>query len=91
MGKAKPTDGYFTYIARCADDTLYSGWTRDPSRREQEHNAGRGAKYTRSRRPIQFIAVWRFESQREAMQWERFLKTLPREQKLRLIAKAPNG
>ena len=43
----------YTYILRCRDGTLYTGWTNDLDRRLAAHNAGSGAKYTRSRRPVE--------------------------------------
>ena len=42
----------YVYIVECADGTLYTGWTDDVAKRVAAHNAGRGAKYTRSRRPV---------------------------------------
>ena len=42
----------YTYVLLCADGTLYTGWTNDLPRRLEAHNAGRGAKYTRSRLPV---------------------------------------
>ena len=48
---------WHVYVARCGDGTLYTGITTDPARREAAHNAGRGASYTRSRRPVQLIHV----------------------------------
>lgn len=46
---------YFAYIMRCADGTLYTGYTDDIARREAVHNSGRGAKYTRSRLPVKMV------------------------------------
>ena len=46
---------WYVYLLRCADDTLYAGCTNDPPRRLQQHNAGQGAKYTRSRRPVSLV------------------------------------
>ena len=42
----------YTYILTCADGTLYCGWTNDLDKRLKAHNAGRGAKYTKPRRPV---------------------------------------
>ncbi len=77
---------YITYILRCADDTLYTGWTTDIVQRINAHNSGAGAKYTRSRGPVQLLARWFFESKSEAMQMEYAIKQMPRTQKLRLVA-----
>ncbi len=45
----------YTYILRCADGTLYTGWTNDLERRLAAHNAGKGSKYTCSRRPVELV------------------------------------
>ena len=45
----------YVYIVRCADQTLYTGWTNDLARRVAAHNSGQGAKYTRSRRPVELV------------------------------------
>ena len=45
----------YVYIVRCADDTLYTGWTVDLQRRVREHNAGRGARYTRQHGPVDLV------------------------------------
>lgn len=76
----------WTYILRCADGTLYTGWTSDLERRVREHNAGRGAKYTRPRRPVE-LAYWEKHDDKRAAQrreWE--IKQLSRAEKLRLCA-----
>jgi putative endonuclease len=80
--------GYYAYILECADGTLYSGWTTDPARRLEQHNQGKGAKYTRSRLPVQLRAVWRYDTQTEAMRNEWKLKKMSRAQKLCLIRQA---
>ena len=75
---------YYSYILRCADGTLYSGSTVNPQKRLAAHNAGRGAKYTRSRRPVRMIALWQWPDKRAAMSAEARLKRLTREEKLAL-------
>ena len=45
----------YTYILKCKDETLYTGWTNDIEKRLEAHNAGKGAKYTRSRRPVELV------------------------------------
>ena len=45
----------YTYILRCSDDTLYTGWTNDLPKRLKTHNAGKGARYTRGRLPVKLI------------------------------------
>ena len=75
----------FAYILRCADGTLYSGWTDDTERRLKAHNSGSASKYTRSRRPVEMVYIERFDTKSEAMKREAALKKLSREQKLELI------
>lgn len=77
---------YFAYIMRCADGTLYTGYTDDIARREAAHNSGRGAKYTRSRLPVKTVYHESFATRSEAMKRECAIKRLSREQKLKLIA-----
>ncbi len=79
--------GFFNYILRCADGTLYSGFTTDPAARLAAHNAGKGAKYTRSRRPVKLAALWQWQDKSSAMSAEWHVKHLSREQKERLIAR----
>ena len=75
----------WTYILRCADGTYYTGWTNDPERRLRAHNAGRGAKYTRSRLPVELVFLESFETKEEAMSREWHIKHLTRMQKQILI------
>jgi putative endonuclease len=75
----------FTYMVECADGSLYTGWALDVEARVKAHNAGWGARYTRSRRPVQ-LRYWECHPSRaEAMRRERQLKNLPRTKKLDLI------
>lgn len=76
-----------TYIVRCNDGTLYTGWTNDIERRIREHNAGRGAKYTKPRRPVTLVYLEMFETKEEAMKREYAIKRLPRNKKLELTEK----
>ncbi|MBQ3379391.1 MAG: GIY-YIG nuclease family protein [Clostridia bacterium] len=75
---------YFAYILRCSDGTFYSGYTTDPERREKVHNEGKGAKYTRSRRPVRIVYCESFEQRSDAMKREAALKKLSHEEKERL-------
>ncbi len=75
----------YTYILRCSDGSLYTGWTTDPQRRLQTHNAGKGAKYTRSRLPVSLVHLESFPTKQEAMSREWQIKHLSREEKLALI------
>lgn len=76
---------YYAYILACADGTLYTGWTTDLSRRLAAHNTGKGAKYTRSRRPVALRYAERCSSREKAMHREWEIKQLSRAEKLRLI------
>ena len=78
----------FCYMLRCADGTLYTGWTKDLEQRLRTHNAGKGGRYTRSRLPVELVYREEFESKEEAMSREWHLKRLTRQEKLRLIADA---
>lgn len=81
----------YTYIVKCCDNTIYTGWTTDLDRRIEAHNSGKGAKYTRSRRPVELIYAERFDTKQEAMRREWEIKQLSREEKLRLAGKQPPG
>ena len=76
---------HFFYLARCADNSLYAGYTIDIAEREKKHNLGKGAKYTAGRRPVQIIYSEEFETQREAMQREREVKRWSKSRKEKLI------
>ena len=75
----------YAYMVECADGTLYSGWTNDLEKRIAAHNAGQGAKYTRSRRPVTLKYYEEFEDKSEALRREAALKKLPRAEKQKLI------
>ena len=77
----------FTYILECADGTFYTGWTTNLERRLQAHNAGRGGRYTRGRRPVRLVYFEAHSTRREAQRREAVLRHLPRVMKLRLIAR----
>ncbi|MCI8293601.1 MAG: GIY-YIG nuclease family protein [Hespellia sp.] len=77
----------YTYILKCCDGTLYTGWTNDLERRVKAHNDGKGAKYTKHRRPVKLVYYESFSTKEEAMKREYALKHLSREQKLALISK----
>lgn len=81
---------YYTYILRCGDGTLYTGYTDDPSRREAVHNSGKGAKYTRARLPVKLVYTEAFETKGEAMHRESQIKQLTKAQKLALISCSKN-
>ena len=77
---------WYVYLLRCADNTLYTGCTTDPQRRLAQHNSGRGAKYTRSRRPVTLVYVEQAVNRSQALRREAALKRLSRKEKLALIA-----
>lgn len=76
----------YTYILECRDGSLYTGWTNDLERRVREHNAGKGAKYTKSRRPVILAYFEEFDTKEEAMSREYAIKHLKREEKLKLLS-----
>ena len=75
---------YCVYILRCADNTLYTGWTTDLESRIEAHSKGVGAKYTRGRGPVELVYTEELESKTAAMQREWAIKQLSREKKLAL-------
>lgn len=75
----------YTYILRCADGSLYTGWTNDLERRLAAHNAGTASKYTRARRPVELVYHEAFSTREEAMRREWAVKQLSRAEKLALI------
>jgi putative endonuclease len=79
--------GYYVYLLECVDGTLYCGITTDVTRRLREHNSGdRGAKYTAARRPVHLKSSWPVCCLSCTLKTERAIKSLPRVEKLRLIA-----
>lgn len=79
---------HYIYILLCADGTLYTGYTTNLDAREAAHNAGRGAKYTRGRRPVTLAYSERFRSLAKALRREHAVKRLARPDKDALIASA---
>ncbi len=75
----------FVYILRCADGSLYTGYTTDLQRRLKQHQSGHGGKYTRTHRPVELIYSEPYRTRREAMQREIAIKRLPRAKKLVLV------
>lgn len=75
----------YTYLLRCRDGSLYCGWTNHLEERIKAHNAGRGAKYTKSRLPVELVYYEEFPTREEAMSREYAIKHLSRQQKLKLI------
>ena len=75
----------YTYLVKCADGTLYCGWTNHLERRLKAHNAGKGAKYTKGRRPVTLVYYEIFDTKKEAMRREAEIKRLTRYEKLELV------
>ena len=77
----------YVYLLRCADGTLYCGWTTDLEKRLMAHSSGKGAKYTRSRLPVE-LAWWEeYEDRHETLSREWHIKRMSREEKLALVAR----
>ena len=76
----------FAYILRCADNSLYCGYTTDPIAREKTHNSAKGAKYTRSRLPVKLVYVEEYADKSSALKREAALKRLSHAEKEKLIA-----
>ena len=81
----------FVYLLRCADDTLYCGWTTDVDRRLAAHRSGTASRYTRSRRPVELAVAIPVANRSAALREEARIKRLPRDAKLRLIAASRQG
>lgn len=76
---------YFIYLARCSDNSLYTGFTTDIKKRELKHNAGTGAKYTRARLPIKIIYSEIFSTLGESRKREAEIKKFSKKEKEKLI------
>lgn len=75
----------YTYIVKCRDGSLYTGWTNDLDRRIKAHNEGKGAKYTKSRRPVSLVYYEEFGTKEEAMRREYEIKHMARSRKEEMI------
>ena len=84
-------DKAYTYIVECADGSLYTGWTYDLVKRMESHNAGKGAKYTRSRLPVKLVYYELCNDKITAMKREYAIKQLERKDKLKLIEEFKNS
>jgi putative endonuclease len=81
-------DAPVVYMLRCADGTLYTGWTVDLDRRVAAHSRGRGGRYTRVRLPVEVVYVAPMADRTAARREEARIKQLPRTQKLALLESA---
>lgn len=75
----------YTYILRCSDNTLYTGWTKDIDNRLKVHNSGCGSKYTRARLPVNLVYYEYYEIDNDAMKREIAIKKLTHKEKEELI------
>jgi predicted GIY-YIG superfamily endonuclease len=75
----------YCYILECADGTYYTGWSTDPQRRMDQHNKGKGARYTKTRRPVKLVYVEPQTDKISALKRERAIKALTRKQKIILV------
>jgi len=83
-------DKHYFYVLECADSSLYAGYTNHLEKRIVAHNEGKGAKYTRSHRPVKCIYYETFETKQEAMRAEYAFKQLKRKDKLEYIRRGKN-
>ena len=77
--KQNQHQGNYTYIVKCSDETLYTGWTNNLKKRLEAHNSGKGAKYTKNRRPVELVYFEEYDTKEYA------IKQLSRQKKLALI------
>ncbi|MGD2118891.1 MAG: GIY-YIG nuclease family protein [Chromatiales bacterium] len=82
---------WYVYLLECCDLSLYTGIARDPLKRLQQHNSGKGAKYTRSRLPVRLLYQEACPDKSSALQREFAIKQLSRADKLLLISSAGNN
>ncbi|MBP6102655.1 MAG: GIY-YIG nuclease family protein [Leptotrichiaceae bacterium] len=73
------------YILECNDGTLYTGWTNDIDKRFKAHNDGKGAKYTKGRRPLKLVYLEELETKSEALKRENEIKKMTKDKKRQLI------
>lgn len=76
---------YYAYMVRCNDNSIYSGYTTDVYKREKVHNAGKGAKYTRTRLPVKLVYFEEFDNKTDAMKREYALKQYTHKEKEEII------
>lgn len=75
----------YTYMVRCSDGSLYTGWTTDLDKRVKAHNEKKGAKYTKTRTPVELVYFEEKASKVEAMQREAAIKKLSKAQKEKMV------
>jgi len=82
---------WLAYLVRCSDKSLYCGITNDLKHRLMEHNSGKGAKYTRARRPVELVAISPEMTKSEALKLEYRIKQLPANKKISKLTRKENG
>jgi len=82
---------HYVYILECSDGSLYTGYSTDPDRRLRQHNSGKGAKYTRARKPVRLVFKRGFPTRSEALRFESEIKKKGRAAKFKLFAGQPPG
>lgn len=75
--KQNQHQGNYTYIVKCSDETLYTGWTNNLKKRLEAHNSGKGAKYTKNRRPVELVYFEEYDTKQEAMKGSMRLSSFP--------------
>jgi putative endonuclease len=75
----------YVYLLRCADDSLYCGWTVDLDKRVKAHESGSGARYTKPRLPVELARAWTVDTRTDARRTEAWVKKLTRQQKVALV------
>ena len=83
--KIKRSQGFYAYIVRCVNGTYYTGYTNDLKKRIKLHNQGKGAKYTRDRRPVKLVWKKEYRYFKPAFKLEKKIKKLTRLQKEALV------
>jgi putative endonuclease len=76
---------HYVYLLRCRDGSIYTGYTVDVGRRLREHQAGKAAKYTRGRRPVELLGFLEFVSRGKALSWEAKIKKMSPKGKLKIL------
>lgn len=84
-GKPPPGEGWWVYLLRCIDGSLYTGIAKDVARRCEQHNAGTASRYTRSRRPVALVCQEAYPSRSLALKREAAIKAMSKQQKESLI------
>jgi putative endonuclease len=78
----------YCYIVECVDGTYYTGWAVNPEKRVAMHNNGRGARYTKTRRPVRLVYIEELPDRTSAMKREIAIKKMKREGKMKLIGES---